>query len=151
MLSKTSTWYTSNTFQVKLNCTQKCYLWTCSSKCPYGSCNTSSIGWCVTHANKANMVPTLIFMHGNYIGKAEKHVALPNQRYLWVAWMDFLYFSINYKQDCRRLRTAIEFDSLVWPTFEKISDFSVHNVYWDMLYYFFKWKLPFLVMNSEQR
>ena len=47
--------------------------------------------------------------------------------------MDFLYFFTNYKQD-HRLENYIIFDSLVWPTFEKIIDFSMHNVYWDTLY-----------------
>ena len=47
--------------------------------------------------------------------------------------MDFLKFVTNYKQD-HRLQNAIKFDLLVWPTFEIISDFSMHNVYWDTLY-----------------
>ena len=72
-------------------------------------------------------------MCGNYIVQAEKHIPIPNQRYLWFALMDFLYFFTNYKQD-HRLKTAIKFDSIVWPTFEKIIDFSMHNVYWDTLY-----------------
>ena len=72
-------------------------------------------------------------MCGNYIVQAEKYKVLPNQRYLWLALMDFLYFFTNYKQD-HWLENAIKFDSLVWLTFEKISDFSMHNVYWDTLY-----------------
>ena len=47
--------------------------------------------------------------------------------------MDFLEFFSNYNQDYR-LHNAIKFELLVWPTFEKISDFSMHNVYWDTLY-----------------
>ena len=47
--------------------------------------------------------------------------------------MDFSLFLTNYKQDHSH-ETAIKFDSLVWPTFEKISDISMHNVYWDTLY-----------------
>ena len=31
-----------------------------------------------------------------------------------------------------------KFDLLVWPTFEIISDLSMHNVYWDTLYKQFK-------------
>ena len=69
----------------------------------------------------------------NHIVQAEKHIALPNQIYLWFASIDFLYFFTIIKQD-HRLETAIAFDSLVWPTFEKIGDFSMHNVYWDTLY-----------------
>ena len=76
-------------------------------------------------------------MCGNYIVQAEKHTALPNQRYLWFASMDFLTFFTNYKQD-HRLEITIKFNSLVWPTFEKIIDFSMHNVYWDTLYVYFK-------------
>ena len=72
-------------------------------------------------------------MCGNYIVQAEKHTALPNQRYLWFASMDFLNFFTNYKQD-HRLEITIKLNSLVWPTFEKIIDFSMHNVYWDTLY-----------------
>ena len=74
-------------------------------------------------------------MCGNYIVQAEKHTALPNQRYLWFAWVDFLYLITNYKQD-HRLEITIKFNSLVWRTFEKIIDFSMHNVYWDTLYVF---------------
>ena len=48
--------------------------------------------------------------------------------------MDFLYFYTNYKQD-HRLEIALKFVSLVSPTFEKISDFSMYNVYWDTMYY----------------
>ena len=47
--------------------------------------------------------------------------------------MDFLEIFINYKQDYR-LQNAIKFDLLVWPTFEIMSNFSMHNVYWDTLY-----------------
>ena len=47
--------------------------------------------------------------------------------------MNFLEFFTNYKQD-HRLQNAIKFDLLVWPTFEIISDFFMHNVYWDTLY-----------------
>ena len=71
-------------------------------------------------------------MRGNYIVQA-KNTVLPNQRYLWFALMDFLYHCTNYKQD-QKLETAIKFDSLDWPTFEKIIDFSMHNAYWDTLY-----------------
>ena len=53
--------------------------------------------------------------------------------YLWFAAMEFLYFFTNYKQD-HWLEIFIKFDSLVSPTFEKIIDFSMHNVYWDTLY-----------------
>ena len=73
------------------------------------------------------------FMCGNYIVQAEKHTALPNQRYLWFASMDFLYFFINHIQD-HRLEITIKFNSLVCSTFEKIIDFSMHNIYWDTLY-----------------
>ena len=72
-------------------------------------------------------------MCGNYTVQAEKHIGLPNQRYLWFASMDFLYFFTNYKQD-HWLKIAIKFDLLVLLTFEKIIDFSMHNVYWDTLY-----------------
>ena len=47
--------------------------------------------------------------------------------------MDFLDFFTNYKQDLR-LQNVVKFDPLVWPTFEIIIDFSMHNVYWDTLY-----------------
>ena len=47
--------------------------------------------------------------------------------------MDFLEFFTNYKQD-HRLQNAIKFDLLVKSTFEIISDFFMHNVYWDTLY-----------------
>ena len=47
--------------------------------------------------------------------------------------MDFLYFFTNYKQDYR-LEITMKFELLVWLTFEKIIDFSMHNVYWDTLY-----------------
>ena len=40
-------------------------------------------------------------MYENYIVQAEKHTAFSNQRYLWFAWMGFLYFFTNYKQDHR--------------------------------------------------
>ena len=46
--------------------------------------------------------------------------------------MDSLYVFTNYKQN-HMFETAIEFDSLVWPTFEKIIYFFMHNVYWDTL------------------
>ena len=72
-------------------------------------------------------------MCGNYIVPVEKHIAFPNQRYLWFVSMDFLQFSPINKQD-HRLKTELKFDSLVWLTFEKISDFSMHNVHWDTLY-----------------
>ena len=49
------------------------------------------------------------FMCGNYIGQAEKYIVLQNQRYLWFALIDFLYFFTNHKQD-RRLENAIKFD-----------------------------------------
>ena len=73
------------------------------------------------------------FQCGNYIVQAEKYIALPNQRYLRFALIDFLYFFTNLKQD-HMLETTIKFDSLVWPIFEKVNDFSMHNVYWDTLY-----------------
>ena len=47
--------------------------------------------------------------------------------------MNCLEFFTNFKQD-HRLQNAIKFDLLVWPTFEIISNLSMHNVYWDMLY-----------------
>ena len=47
--------------------------------------------------------------------------------------MDFLDFFTDYKQDYR-LEDAIKFDMLVWPTLEIISNFFMHNVYWDTLY-----------------
>ena len=72
-------------------------------------------------------------MYGNYIVQAEKHVALPNQRYLQFVPMDFVQFFTKYKQDYR-LDTDIKFDFLAWPTFEKINDVSMHNVYCDTLY-----------------
>ena len=65
--------------------------------------------------------------------QAKKHIALQNQRYLWFASIDFLYFFANYKQE-NTLKTAIEFDLPVRFTFEKLSDFSMHIVYWDTLY-----------------
>ena len=69
-------------------------------------------------------------MCGNYIVHPEKYKVLPNQGYFWCASMDFLYFFTNYKED-HRLENTIKFGSLVLPTFEKIGDLSMHNVYWD--------------------
>ena len=40
-------------------------------------------------------------MCGNYIVQAEKHRALPNQRYLQFASMDFVHFFSKYEQDYR--------------------------------------------------
>ena len=64
--------------------------------------------------------------------------------------MDFLYFFTNYKQD-HRVKTAINFDSIFRPTFEKIIDFSMHNVYWDTLYciYCIFISIVFLIKLSE--
>ena len=39
------------------------------------------------------------FMCENYIVHSEKHIVLPNTRYLWFASMDFIYFYTNTKQD----------------------------------------------------
>ena len=47
--------------------------------------------------------------------------------------MDFLEFFTNYQQD-HKLEHAINLDLILCPTFEIISDFSMHNVYWDTLY-----------------
>ena len=70
------------------------------------------------------------FMCGNYIVQAEKHTALPNQKYLWFASMGYLnFFTNNYRQN-HRLQITIKYNSLVWLTFDKIIDFSMHNVYW---------------------
>ena len=38
-------------------------------------------------------------MCGNYIVQAEKHRALPNQRYLQFALIDFVHFFSKYEQD----------------------------------------------------
>ena len=75
------------------------------------------------------------FVCGNYIVHCTKHIGLPNQRHLWFASMDFHYFFTTYKQDYW-LEITIKFGSLVRSTFEKIIDFSMHNVYWDTLYAF---------------
>ena len=72
-------------------------------------------------------------MCGNYIVQAEKRRALPNQRYLQFALMDFVHFFSKYEQDYR-LETDIKLDFLAWPTSEKICEVSMHNVYWDTLY-----------------
>ena len=50
-------------------------------------------------------------MCGNYIVQAEKHRALPNQRYLQFAMMVFVHFFSKYKQ-YYRLETVINFDFL---------------------------------------
>ena len=67
------------------------------------------------------------------IVQEENYIVLSNQWYLWFALINFLEFFTNNKQD-HRLQNIIKFDLLVWPTFEIISDFSMHNVYWDTLY-----------------
>ena len=72
-------------------------------------------------------------MCGNYIVQAGKHRALPNQRFLQFALMDFVHFCSKYEQDYR-LKTDVKFDFLVLPTIEKIGDVSMHNVYLDTLY-----------------
>ena len=48
-------------------------------------------------------------MCGNYIVQAEKHRALPNQRYLQFALMDFFHFLSKYEEDYR-LETDIKID-----------------------------------------
>ena len=67
------------------------------------------------------------FMCGNYIVQAKKYIALSNQTYLWFASLDF--FSISSPIINKTIRLKL----LVRPTFEKISDFSMHNVYWDRM------------------
>ena len=79
--------------------------------------------------NEANTV----LLCENYIVQTEKHIAIPNQRYLWFGSMDFIHFFTNYKQDYR-LGNDIRFDLFVLPTFKKIRDCSMHNVYLDTLY-----------------
>ena len=46
--------------------------------------------------------------------------------------MDFVHFFSKYEQ-AYRLENDIKFDYLDWPTIVKISDVSMHNVYWDTL------------------
>ena len=58
--------------------------------------------------------------------------------------MDLLDFFTNYKQDYM-LQNVIKFDALVWPTFEIIIDFSMHNVYWDTLYGLINWLTSIIV------
>ena len=47
--------------------------------------------------------------------------------------MDFPNFFTNCKQD-HRLEITIKFNLLVWPLFQKIIDFSMHNVLRQSLY-----------------
>ena len=74
----------------------------------------------------------LYFKCGNYIVQAEKHIALPNQTYLWFASMDFLYFFTNYKQD-HRLESDLKLVRLSDRLLRK-SVIKKKNVYRDTLY-----------------
>ena len=94
-----------------LDCTQNVVCEHPHPNAPYESWNIPSIARYVTHSNKEHYVWKI-----NYIVQAEKHIALPNQRYLWFVSVEFLYFFTNYKQG-HRLENAIKFDSLVWLTF----------------------------------
>ena len=110
------TWY--------LNVPQKVVCEHPNPNAPYGSCNiSSSIGRSVAHSNQANTVFYVWKLHCAGI----KTQSLTKSKISLVCVNGFSSFFTNYKHD-HRLETAIKFDLLVWSTFEKISDFSVHNV-----------------------
>ena len=65
--------------------------------------------------------------------QAEKHIALLNQRYPWFAWMDFLYFFANYKQQLKqenRLETPAKFVALAdfWANYHWLRSLVKHIV-----------------------
>ena len=61
--------------------------------------------------------------------------SLTKSKIFWFESMDFLYFFTDCKQDHINLQPARKIDLLVCSTFETVSDFSMHNVYWDTLYF----------------
>ena len=64
----------------------------------------------------------MVLLCENYIVQAETHIAIPNERYLLFASMDFLHFFTDYKQDYR-LENGIRFNLLACNTFKKKRDF----------------------------
>ena len=112
-----------------LDCTQKCICEDPHLNVLHGSCNISSIARCITHSNKANRALYVWKLH--CAGWKTHSLTLLKISLVCIDGVS-LFFYQYYKQD-HRLEITIKFDSLVWRTFEKIIDFSMHNVYWDTL------------------